>query len=75
VFTDFGSDMNTMIENLGFSFESIPCEKWYLPSEIPYITAEKEYQIYLNNITEGNMLKYFKYNSWVFRTRKSGICE
>jgi SAM-dependent methyltransferase len=75
VFTDFGSDMNTMIENLGFSFESIPCEKWYLPSEIPYITDEKEYQTYLNYITEGNMLKYFKYNSWVFRTRKSGICE
>jgi SAM-dependent methyltransferase len=75
VFTDFGSDMNTMIKNLGFSFESIPCEKWYLPSEIPYIADEKEYQTYLNYITEGNMLKYFKYNSWVFRTRKSGICE
>jgi len=70
VFTDFGSDMNTMIENLGFSLETIPCETWYSPREIPYIADEKEYQTYLNYNTEGNMLKYFKYNSWVFRARK-----
>ena len=70
VFTDFGSDMNIMIENRGFHLESIPCAIWYSPSEIPSITDEKEYQRYLRYTTEGNMLKYFKYNSWVFRTRK-----
>lgn len=72
VFTDFGSDLNTMIENLGFSVEIIPCMKWYSPSEIPYIADEKEYQTYLKYNREGNMLKYFKYNSWVVRARKSG---
>jgi SAM-dependent methyltransferase len=70
VFTDFGSDMNTMIENRGFHLESIPCEIWYSPSEIPYIADENGYQTYLKYISEGNMLKYFKYNSWVFRARK-----
>ena len=70
VFTDFGSDMKTIIENLGFDVETISCEIWYSPSEIPYIADEKEYQKYLKYTTEGNMLKYFKYNSWVFRTRK-----
>jgi len=70
VFTDFGSDMNIMIEKLGFSFEIIPCGLWYNLSELPYITNEKEYQRYLKYSTEGHMLKYFKYNSWVFRTRK-----
>jgi hypothetical protein len=39
-------------------------------SEIPNIADEKEYQAYLKDITEGNILKYFKYNSWVFRVRK-----
>jgi len=70
VFTDFGSDMNIMIETLGFRVEPIPCEIWYSPSEIPYVTDEKEYQKYLKCTSEGNMLKYFKYNSWVFRCRK-----
>jgi len=70
VFTDFGSDMNIMIEKLGFTFETIPCGTWYSLSELPYITNEKEYQTYLKYNTEGNMLKYFKYNSWVFRSRK-----
>ena len=70
VFTDFGYDMNNMIENLGFNFEAIPCGLWYSPSEIPYIVDDKEYQKYLKYSNGGNMLQYFKYNSWVFRTRK-----
>lgn len=70
VFTDFGSDMNVMIENIGFRFEAIPCKIWYSPSEIPYIADEKEYQTYLKYNTNENMLKYFKFNSWVFRARK-----
>jgi SAM-dependent methyltransferase len=74
VFTDFGSDMSKMIEDLGFSIETIPFTTWYSPKEIPYIADEKEYQTYLNYNTEGNMLKYFKYNSWVFRTKKNREC-
>jgi SAM-dependent methyltransferase len=70
VFTDFGSDMNKMIEDTGFRFEIIPCKRWYSVSEIPYITDEKEYQRYLRYTSEGKMLEYFKYNSWVFRARK-----
>jgi SAM-dependent methyltransferase len=70
VFTDFGSDLQTMVENSGFHCEAIPCEIWYSPSEIPYIADEKEYQTYLRYNTGEDMLKYFKYNSWVFRTRK-----
>ena len=70
VFTDFGSDMDIMIEKPGFSLETIPCGIWYSPSELPYITDEKEYQTYLKYSTERNMLEYFKYNSWVFRSRK-----
>lgn len=70
VFTDFGSDMNTMIEKQGFGLETFSCGIWYSPSELPCITDEKEYQTYLNYSTEGNMLKYFKYNSWVFRSKK-----
>ena len=31
VFTDFGSDMNTMIENLGFSLETIPLRDMVFP--------------------------------------------
>jgi SAM-dependent methyltransferase len=70
VCTDFGSDLNTIIENLGFSLEIIPCGIWYSPSEVPYISDEKEYQRYIKYITEGNMLKYFTYNSWVFLSKK-----
>ena len=70
VYTDFGSDMKTIIEKQGFSLESIPCGVWYSSSELPYITNEKEYQRYLKYSTEGNMLKFFKYNSWVFRSKK-----
>lgn len=72
VYTDFGSDINMMIEKRGFRFEKIPCNIWYSPSEIPYITNEKEYQRYLRYCTAENMLKYFKYNSWVFRAKKPG---
>lgn len=71
VFTDFGSDLNAIVEKLGFSLEIIACAIWYSPSEIPYITDEKEYQRYLEYITQGNMLKYFKYNSWVFLSKKN----
>jgi len=70
VYTDFGSDMKTIIEKQGFSLESIPCGKWYSSSEIPYIMNEKEYQTYQKYSTEGCMLKFFKYNSWVFRSKK-----
>jgi SAM-dependent methyltransferase len=70
VYTDFGSDMKTIIEEQGFSLESIPCGIWYSSSDIPYITNEKEYQRYLKYSTEGCMLKFLKYNSWVFRSKK-----
>jgi len=73
VFTDFGSDMDIMIKNQGSNLEAIPCSIWYASSEIPYIDSVKEYQNYLENCTTGNMLKYFKYNSWVFRSKKSQI--
>jgi SAM-dependent methyltransferase len=70
VYTDYGSDISRMLENQGFVVEIIPCGIWYTPDQIPYIADEKEYQKYLDNNTAENILKYFKYNSWVFRSRK-----
>jgi SAM-dependent methyltransferase len=72
VVTDFGQDMDILLNQIGFNTENIPCGMWYSPSDIPYISDEKEYQTYLKYNTNATMLKYFKYNSWVFRTRKPG---
>lgn len=66
VYTDFGSDMNTLIEDQGFTVEAIPCGIWYSSSDIPYIADEKEYQTYLKYNNNESMLKFFTYNSWVF---------
>jgi SAM-dependent methyltransferase len=70
VFTDFGEDMGLLLEQIGFVTESIPCGIWYSSSDIPSVSDEKEYQVYLENNTAQNILKYFKYNSWVFRSKK-----
>lgn len=71
VCSDFGQDMVTLLETIGFKTEAIPCSMWYSQSEIPYISDDKEYQKYTDCITKKNMLEYFKYNSWVFRSRKN----
>lgn len=70
VCTDFGTDIDLMIRKPGFNLEIIPCGIWYSPSEIPFISDEKEYQIYKEYSRKGNILKYFKYNSWVFLSKK-----
>jgi SAM-dependent methyltransferase len=70
VFTDFGQDINVCLSRLGFITESIPCGIWYPPSAIPYIDDEKEYLGYKEYIMERNLLEYFTYNSWVFRSKK-----
>jgi SAM-dependent methyltransferase/DNA-directed RNA polymerase subunit RPC12/RpoP len=70
VFTDFGSDLITRIEKLGFSLVTIPCGIWYSPSEIPYIIDETSYETYLKYYHTNELCRFFKYNSWVFRSQK-----
>jgi SAM-dependent methyltransferase len=70
VVTDFGQDMSNLLNRIGFITESIACNIWYSPSDIPYITDEKEYLEYTEYIKERNLLEYFTYNSWVFRSKK-----
>ena len=55
-----GSKNSPSISNTDFSLKDVRC------------TDEKEYQRYLKKNTEDNMLKFFKYHSWAFRTRKPG---
>jgi len=70
VYTDFGTDIDMMLEKIGFGLELIPCGIWYTPLEIPYILGEKEYQTYLKYYKANDLCRFFKYNSWVFRSKK-----
>jgi type III secretory pathway component EscR len=59
-YCNVGSKNSQSISNNDFSLKDVMC------------TDEKEYQRYLKKNTEENMLKFFKYNSWAFRTVKQG---
>jgi hypothetical protein len=62
--------MKEIFEEIGMTLETFPYGIWYTPLEIPYIVNERNYQIYKKCADNGELLKYFRYNSWVFRSRK-----
>jgi 2-polyprenyl-3-methyl-5-hydroxy-6-metoxy-1,4-benzoquinol methylase len=70
VYTDFGEDMLDFLESLGLPTEIIIHEKFYSANNIPFINDESTYESYLSYKQSGEMLKYFTYNSVVFRSTK-----
>jgi SAM-dependent methyltransferase len=70
VYTDFGEDFVTMLESQGFVTDAFLCGKWYDYDEIPSILDENSYEMYLNYYKTNDLCRFFKYNSWVFRSQK-----
>jgi SAM-dependent methyltransferase len=70
VYTDFGSDLVAILEGYGFLTDSICCSVWYECHELPDVHDKSSYESYLRYYNENNLCRYFKYNSWVFRSRK-----
>jgi SAM-dependent methyltransferase len=70
VYTDFGEDFVTMLESQGFVTEAFLCGKWYDYNEIPTILDENSYETYLKYYNTNDLCRFFKYNSWVFRSQK-----
>lgn len=70
VYTDFGEDVVGFVNSIGFDTEIIALHKWYNEYEIPYVDNIESYKIYQNYNNTDNILKYFKYNSVVFRSKK-----
>jgi 2-polyprenyl-3-methyl-5-hydroxy-6-metoxy-1,4-benzoquinol methylase len=70
VYNDFGEDLNGLLDSIGFDTDIIFCSKWYGINEIPYIEDNVSYIIYQESIKKSGILRYFKYNSVVFRSKK-----
>jgi len=71
VYTDFGEDFVTMLESESFVTDAFLCGQWYDSDEIPTILDETSYDTYLKYYNTNDLCRFFKYNSWVFRTQKS----
>lgn len=72
VYTDFGEDIIDYLESLWAGpTEIIIHEKFYSPDVIPHITDKRSYDQYLRFSKPSQMLKYFLYNSVVFRSKKT----
>jgi len=70
VYTDFGEDFVTKLQELGFVTDAFLCGQWYNSDEIPTILDETSYDTYLKYYTTNDLCRFFKYNSWVFRSQK-----
>jgi SAM-dependent methyltransferase len=70
VYTDFGEDFVTKLESLGFVNDAFLCGQWYRSDEIPTIIDETSYDTYLKYYNTNDLCRFFKYNSWVFRSQK-----
>ena len=70
VYTDFGDDIIDHLNSLGLDTEVASLELFYSPEVIPWVTDETSYQLYLNYKEKGELLKYFLYNSIVFKSAK-----
>jgi len=70
VYTDFGEDLIELLHSLGYETDNIFSSKWYDSEEIPYIEDETSHKIYQTFYEKQDLLRYFKYNSIVFRAKK-----
>jgi SAM-dependent methyltransferase len=70
VFTDFGEDLTDKIASIGFITDTIRCSAWYTPDEIPTINDANSFNTYLKYYKTNDLCRFFKYNSWVFRSQK-----
>jgi 2-polyprenyl-3-methyl-5-hydroxy-6-metoxy-1,4-benzoquinol methylase len=70
VYTDFGEDILDYLKLLGLPTEIVIWERFYSSDMIPYITDRSSYKQYLKFKEPAEMLKYFLYNSVVFKSRK-----
>jgi 2-polyprenyl-3-methyl-5-hydroxy-6-metoxy-1,4-benzoquinol methylase len=71
VYTDFGEDLSDLLRLLGYETDIIFSLKWYNPGEIPYIEDKISYKIYQSFYEKNELIKYFKYNSVTFRSKKN----
>lgn len=70
VYTDFGDDITRRLKALDFPTEIAIQILFYPPDAIPCICDEKMYADYLSSRQRGEVLKYLRYNSVVFVSRK-----
>jgi SAM-dependent methyltransferase len=70
VFSDFGEDLISNLELQGFETDAFLCGQWYNSDEIPTIRDETSYDTYLKYYNTNDLCRFFKYNSWVFRSQK-----
>ena len=70
VYTDFGDDITRRLKALDFPTEIAIHSVLYPPDAIPSIRDEGAYADYLSSRRRGEMLKYLRYNSVVFVSRK-----
>jgi len=75
VYTDFGDDIIDNLISLGLPTEIALHENFYQPDAIPCITDDSSYKLYLESKQKGDLLKYFLYNSVVFRSKKEDKAE
>lgn len=70
VYTDFGDDITRRLQSLGFPTEIAIHVPFYSPDTIPYICDGETYEHYLSSRERGEILKFLRYNSVVFVSRK-----
>lgn len=70
VYTDFGDDITRRLQSLDFPTEMAIRATFYAPEMIPSVCDEKAYGEYLSSRERGEMLKFLRYNSVVFVSRK-----
>lgn len=68
VYTDWGDDTGVIMDNFGMQTSRLDWHSFYTPAEITNV--DKSYKDYLNN----EPLKYYRYNSIVFVSRKISRC-
>ncbi len=66
--TDFGDDIENILNGIGFATKRIIFDAWYDKNEITKIDSQTEYEEYLR--CRENPLSYFKYNNVVFVSEK-----
>ncbi len=75
VYTDFGDDIMLFLDRAGFYSDSTCCSSWYPAKDIPSIDDIRSYENYLRYYQTQDLCRFFKYNSWVFRSQKPRVNE
>ena len=68
VITDFGNDLEILLNKYGMETKKIIAHKFFDQKEVSDFTKADQYEYYLNN--QDNLMKVFKYNSIVFISTK-----